>query len=400
MPKRISRMLGSLMIFPPIISRCLKHFCTTTTAWECGWGYKWIFHHSCWGCIPTCGGSRRGYTMLYPIISPSTPTSGGCYTDHSDYISLSSSHPLYNSIQSLRFSRPWHQNRTRSCNRSWCTWEFPPPSQLLDETSAVPGDGFNWFNGCFFNVTATAPQRGLPSYWSILKPSPKGTILSWGLPNGGRNCGSRRQRLRWFPGSRLGKLGEGTPCSRSEREVFSCFFPCVGGFPNFLVGKTGRLRSLEQHNGSYLLFPTASPRPWPRVCRNSWCACASSETVNWQSWRTSFRPPRRAIWGCHGRRFGPRQARWMVRLGKLIESLIICSYFDGWMTGEYAWIVHILAALAFRLSGCWGLFRWNPPRGCWSLRKFRVWVDQWTLIVSHVCGFVGARKIEAKVGIK
>jgi hypothetical protein len=187
-----------------------------------------------------------------------------------------------------------------------------------------------------------------------------------------------------------------------REKFFHVFFPCVGGFPNFLVGKTGRLRSLEQHNGSYLLFPTASPRPWPRVCRNSWCACASSETVNWQSWRTSFRPPRRAIWGCHGRRFGPRQARWMVRLGKLIESLIICSYFDGWMTGEYAWIVHILAALAFRLSGCWGLFRfrWNPPRGCWSLRKFRVWVDQWTLIVSHVCGFVGARKIEAKVGIK
>ena len=251
--------------------------------------------------------------MLYPIISPSAPTSGGCYTDYSDYISLSSSHPLYNSIESLRFSRPWHQNRTRSCNRSWCTWEFPPPSQLLDETSAA------------------------------------------------------RESIKKWVGS-------------------------IGSIP----------KQIFIHQDWVLLFPTASPRPWPRVCRNSWCACASSETVNWQSWRTSFRPPRRAIWGCHGRRFGPRQARWMVRLGKLIESLIICSYFDGWMTGEYAWIVHILAALAFRLSGCWGLFRfrWNPPRGCWSLRKFRVWVDQWTLIVSHVCGFVGARKIEAKVGIK
>lgn len=287
-------------------------------------------------------------------------------------------------------------------------FKLPSSGKSIDQKMG----GFKWFNSQtdFYPPRLSWIKNNLADVFLCHSNGKAGqshsqsTILSWGLPNGGRNCGFRRQRLRGFPGSRLGwEVGSRNAVfSLGERSCFMCFFPCVGGFPNFLVGKTGRLRSLEQHNGSSLLFPTASPRPWPRACRNSWCACASSETVNWQSWRTSFRPPRKAIWACHGRHFGPRQARWMVRLGKLIEWLIVnhLQLFWWWMTGEYAWIVHILAALAFRLSGCWGLFRWNPPRGCWSLRKFRVWVDQWTLILSHVCGFVGARKIEAKVCIK
>lgn len=64
-----SRMLGSLMIFPPTISRCLKHFYTTTTAWECGWGEINEYFTIVAGAVSQLVEfSHRGYTMLYPKL--------------------------------------------------------------------------------------------------------------------------------------------------------------------------------------------------------------------------------------------------------------------------------------------------------------------------------------------